>query len=110
MIIEFETQKGITIIGYFPDQIAIEEKIAIQSILDNINEKSEASSNFKASESVSHEKSNIPICEDSVFFVSAFENLVIDSIFAKSCYLGQNSSIEFDKISASSDFLFTTSL
>ena len=40
MIIEFETQRGITIIGYFPDQIAADAKIAIQSILDNINEKS----------------------------------------------------------------------
>lgn len=46
MIIEFETQRGITIIGYFPDQIAADAKIAIQSILDNINEKSETSINI----------------------------------------------------------------
>ena len=48
MIIEFKTQKGITIIGYFPDQIAIaaDAKIAIQSILDNINEELGVSANI----------------------------------------------------------------
>lgn len=52
MIIEFKTQKGISIIGYFPDQIANDAKAGIQSILDNINEKSETSIN------IIHEKSH----------------------------------------------------
>lgn len=46
MIIEFKTQKGISIIGYFPDQIANDAKAGIQSILDNINEELGVSANI----------------------------------------------------------------
>ena len=74
MIIEFETQKGITIIGYFPDQIAIaaDAKIAIQSILDNINEKSEASAN------IIQEKS----------YNDPFEKMILDELTAARAEVG----------------------
>lgn len=74
MIIEFETQRGITIIGYFPDQIAIaaDAKIAIQSILDNINEKSETSIN------IIHEKSHS----------DPFEKMILDELTAARAEVG----------------------
>lgn len=46
MIIEFKTQKGISIIGYFPDQIANDAKAGIQLILDNVNEEFGVSANI----------------------------------------------------------------
>ena len=72
MIIEFETQRGITIIGYFPDQIAADAKIAIQSILDNINEELGVSAN------IIQEKSHS----------DPFEKMILDELTAARAEVG----------------------
>lgn len=72
MIIEFKTQKGISIIGYFPYQIAADAKIAIPSILDNISKKSETSIN------IIYEKSHS----------DPFEKMILDELTAARAEVG----------------------
>lgn len=72
MIIEFKTQKGISIIGYFPDQIANDAKAGIQSILDNINEELGVSAN------IIHEKSHS----------DPFEKMILDELTAARAEVG----------------------
>lgn len=76
MIIEFKTQKGISIIGYFPDQIANDAKAGIQSILDNINEELGVSANIMEvtlNTAIDNAQSQIVVSDIDFFDIKAID-------------------------------------